>query len=339
MNFNFFFRINNLLVLSFLFCFLFYSSIPAQDQFSESIDYLHTESESFKAKIIKFAVRLMGMKSMIENDLNSGKIEQKPIPIPNSLKSNYDWTETEVSGQKIWSLSPKSLSSNKVILYLHGGAYIYNVTVQHWDIIEKLLEQTHSTVIIPDYPLAPNKKAKDVYLFLDIFYKELLKSSSSENLIIMGDSAGSGLTLGFTQFLIKEKKPLPSQIILLSPWLDVTMSNPDILSVDNDDKILGIKGLQLAGKTYAGDWNENDYRVSPIYGEVKGLPMISIFISTHDLFIADSRKFKKRLQSEKIHFNYFEYPKLFHDWVIITGLAESEHALNQIKNLINGKSN
>lgn len=52
------------------------------------------------------------------------------------------------------------------------------------------------------------------------------------------------------------------------------MSNPDIFDVDRKDKLLGIKGLKLAGKAYAGSENPKDCRVSPIYGDLCGLPKV-----------------------------------------------------------------
>jgi acetyl esterase/lipase len=75
------------------------------------------------------------------------------------------------------------------------------------------------------------------------------------------------------------------------------MTNPDILAVDKYDKLLCIKGLQLAGEAYADKLDLKDYRVSPIYGDLNQLPKISIFIGTHDLFIADSRKLKSKLDA------------------------------------------
>ena len=150
----------------------------------------------------------------------------------------------------------------------------------------------------------------------------------------MGDSAGGGLSIAFTQKLRDEKQPKPRQLILLSPWLDVTMSNPTMLDVDKHDKVLSIRGLQLAGKAYAGKLDLKDYRASPIYGNLYDLPRISIFISTYDVFIADARILKSKLESEGVKFNYYEYPKLMHDWIIITALKESKHSIGQIGKLI-----
>src|SRR5690606_3466899 len=113
-------------------------------------------------------------------------------------------------------------------------------------------------------------------------------------IVFMGNSAGGGLALGFAQKLRNENRtqPQPSQLILISPWLDITLSNPDIRMVDKKDKLLSIKGLRMAAKAYASSVDGNDFRVSPIYGDFSGLGKISLFIGTNDLFVADARKFK-----------------------------------------------
>ena len=151
----------------------------------------------------------------------------------------------------------------------------------------------------------------------------------------MGESAGGGLALGFSMFLRNENKNQPSQLILLAPWLDVSMNNPDILAVDKKDKILGIKGLQMAGIGYAGQTKLDNYKVSPIYGGLADLPQISIFVGTHDLLLADARKLKENADKSGVSINYFEYPKMFHVWILLNKLKEAQVATSQIISLIN----
>ena len=149
----------------------------------------------------------------------------------------------------------------------------------------------------------------------------------------MGDSSGGGLAIGFTQQLRNENKKQPSEIIAFSPWLDITMSNPNIRMYEKKDKILSIKGLKSAGQKYAGNTDSKDYRVSPIYGDFAGICRISIFIGTNDILIADAHKLKQIMRVQNSNFNYFEYPGMFHDWVIFTGLKESDDVMNKVVDL------
>lgn len=309
--------------------------IIAQENLNTSIKYIHNSPESFLSKMIKLALQLLNQKKAIEKDIRRGKIKQEPASVPKSLSTNFRVDLEKINGRKVWTVKPNQNSSEQVILYIHGGAYIYNIYKQHWQLIEQLLEKTGATIVVPDYPLSPKFNCTEVFVFMHTLYQRLLEIIPSRNISFMGDSAGGGLAFALAQNLKNGDYPLPKQMILLSPWLDVTMTNPDILAVDKYDKLLGIKGLQLAGEAYADKLDLKDYRVSPINGDLNQLPKISIFIGTHDLFIADSRKLKSKLESANILFNYFEYSKMMHVWTIFSALKEAKHSVNEIVKLVN----
>ncbi len=299
-----------------------------------STTYIHTKPESFQSKVMKLGMAALGMKNNIERSMVTNRIDNKAAPLPRSLRRVADVMIVEQDGRKIWTFKPKHNASETVILYLHGGAYIHNVSQYHWRFIKALLLKTNAAVIVPDYPLAPEAQYDKVYDFLERVYQELVMKTDAHNIVLMGDSAGAGLALGYAQQLRNDNKPQPAQVILLCPWLDITVSNPDIAEVEPRDKMLGKKGLVLAGQSYIGTLHPADYRVSPMYGDCSGLGQISLFIGTDDLAIADARKFKGMLENLGIALNYFEYPNMFHDWVVVTSLQEAKHAIEQIAALI-----
>lgn len=300
--------------------------------------YVYNKPVSFESQVMQSFMALSRMKGDIERKLKMNKFSQAADAIPKSLKNNFDVGILVKNDRRIWTFKPKQNVSNKVILYMHGGAYIFNLLKYHWNFIEELLSKTNATIVVPDYPLAPNATATDVYNFMEVIYQEYFAHLLSGNLIFMGDSAGAGIALGFAQVLRNKNKTQPAQIILLSPWIDISMSNPLLTEFDKKDKLLGIKGLQMAGRAYKGKLNDYDFMVSPIYGDFSGLGRISVFIGTNDLLIADTKRLKDQLNKEKIPFNYFEYPKMFHAWVIFTRLKESQHAIDQIYSIINNES-
>ena len=300
-----------------------------------SINYIHNKPASFKARVIKFILAIVGVKKRLEKNMKGKLYAQEPARLPKALQNKFDVAVTEKKGRKIWTFKPKHKTSDKVVLYLHGGAYVFNISMFHWKFVEELLTKTNATIIVPDYPLAPQATCQDVFAFIQGIYIDLLQSNvSPQNINIIGDSAGGGMALGFAQQLRDENKPQPAQIILLSPWLDITMSNAGINEAEKEDKMLGAKWLRLAGQMYAGASDGKDFRVSPIYGNLRGLGKISVFIGTHDLFISDCRKLKEMLDKANISFNYFEYPKMFHAWMLVTSLEESKQAIEQMATIL-----
>jgi len=312
--------------------------MKGQSQSDTSITYIHNKPASFKSQFLQTLMTIVGKKHGIEKNMNTHKFSSEAQEPPKSLLNNFSVQVDEINRRKVWTFKHIGNASQKVILYIHGGGYISNLTKYDWKFIQALLIETRSTIVVPDYPLAPGSNYRDVYEYYDTLYNKLLSQSSHQNIIFMGNSAGGGFALGFAQKLRNENKSQPSQLILNSPWLDITMSNPDIMEIDKKDKLLGIKGLKMAGQAYAAELDPKDYKVSPIYGDFSDLGQISIFIGTHDMFLADSRKLKEMMKKQNTPINYFEYPKMFHVWVAVTNLKESQHAINQIAALVNPKN-
>lgn len=302
-----------------------------------SITYIHNRPPSFKSKALQSLMGIIGAKNRMEKELNSTSAFSAPAELPKSVPDKFNVQVDEIKQRKVWTISPEKNVSQNVVLYIHGGGYVSNLTKYDWGLIEALLCKTNSMIVVPDYPLAPASNCEDVYDYFDCLYRSLVSKGPGKNIVFLGNSAGGGLALGFAQQLRNEKRtlPQPSQLILVSPWLDITLSNPDIHMLEKKDKRLSIKGLQMAAKAYAGSVDGKDFRVSPIYGDFSGLGKISVFIGTNDLFVADARKFRGLLDDKNIPFNYFEYPKMFHVWVAVTGLKEAQHAIEQIAMLIN----
>ena len=175
-------------------------------------------------------------------------------------------------GRKIFIIRPKEeVEEERRILYFHGGSYMAEMSSYHWNFIENLVLDTKMTVIIPDYPLTPKYTYKDVFKMVKPLYKEIIEEVKPENLILMGDSAGGGLSLALLEEVSEENYELPGKTILISPWLDVRLTNPEIDEVQKKDKELNKEALKVAGIAYAGDDGIDSYLVNPIDGDLSKL--------------------------------------------------------------------
>jgi len=280
------------------------------------------------------AMVLFGMKKKMERKMIANGFAKEPAKVPDSLLKNFNTQEAEQNARKVWTISPIDSKSDLIILYLHGGAYMSNINTAHWCLIEKLISKTGATIVVPDYPLTPEAGYKETYVFVEAIFTRLIAEHPDKRIVFIGDSAGGGLALGFTQQLRDGNKKQPDQIIIFSPWLDVTMCNPILERLEKEDNLLSITGLKNAGQKYASDLDLKDFRVSPVYGDLTGLCRISLFTGTRDLLNADAQKFKQLMKDQNISFNYFEYPDMFHDWVIITSLKESLDVINKVDKLV-----
>ena len=214
------------------------------------------------------------------------------------------------------------LKRQKVILYLHGGSYVGELEKYHWNFFKEIINDTNATLIVPDYPLAPEHTYLEVFKFMEPFYKKIVESiDKSVELILMGDSAGAGLALALYQRNGKLKRRLPDKTILISPWLDVRMENPEIDSIN--DPILKKALLKLSGKKYAGKNGMKSYLVNPVLGPTDQLRNIYILSGTKDMLNPDAKKFALA-NKEKI--NFIEYKDAIHNFVLLKHKKKNIHA-------------
>lgn len=290
---------------------------------------------STQSKIFNIILRFSNLKSSIDKEFNSGNFGKGDLNEPHKkIYSNSNIEKSQRNGKNVYTLKPKDKVTSKHILYLHGGAYIHGFKKLHWEFFNKLIRATNHTIIAPDYPLVPNFTYKDSFEMVMSIYKDLVSKVGGENIIIMGDSSGGGFALALAQSIREENLENAKQIILLSPWLDITLKNKEIGEINSKDPILSISGLQKAGKLYAGDTDPNNYMLSPINGDFEGLGKISVFIGTNDILMPDARKLKRITKEKGININYYEYDDMVHVWMLFN-LPESKKAIDQIARLLN----
>ncbi len=297
--------------------------------------YKHDKSESLMSKLLNFIFKLIGAKNILGKQLSDlNKFKNEPDAITKSVKRICNIQEETFEGRKLWTLSPKGDKSDKAIFYIHGGGYVLNMSSMLWNYLAKVVDNTKATIMVTNYPLAPQSNATEAYDYLNKLYEIFLDRYEGREVMFLADSAGAGLAISFAQYLNEIKLPQPKKIILSSPWLDVSLTNPDIQNVIPKDNALEISSLQKAGKLWAGKLDVKDPKVSPIYGRFDNIAKISMFMGTSEIFISDARKLVDKLKKENIPFNYYEYPKMLHCWPLLP-LPEGKVALSQIMKLIN----
>ena len=253
---------------------------------------------------------------------------RKPFVWPEK-KIKHSVALYDVNGMDVYKLNETG-DFPKKILYLHGGAYVYDLTNMHIHFVDSLASRLDSCIHIPNYPLAPEAKYHESYEKMLALYERMLITTAAEDVILMGDSAGGGFCLGLA-LLIKEKGlPQPGELILLSPWVDITMSNPLITKqLEKRDKLLSVDFLLEAGKLWVGEDDPKSFLVSPINGDLEDLPPITIFTGTYDLLYPDAQRLHEKLKSIGGKSELKVYDKMLHDFPVFP-IPESERVIVEI---------
>ena len=214
------------------------------------------------------------------------------------------------------------------LMYLHGGAYVYPLVRGQWGIVEGLIDRTGLPVIIPDYPLAPARSARDAFSFVQPIIDEAQREFG--RVVLFGDSAGGGLAISLAMQRRDSGMSQVDGLVLYAPWVDVTMTNPRIAQVQRRDRILRAPGLAWAGRAWAGDLDPADPRVSPLYGDLAALPPMRIFQGDADILGPDVVEFATLAARAGVDVRLRVEPDGFHVYVLsVPVIPEAVAALDR----------
>ena len=268
---------------------------------------------SISSKLFNLYVRALGFKKNAPKRWANPPRDPKAMQPPRSLFKKCDIQKQFVHERRVFTITPTEVN-NKHILFFHGGAYADEISIWHWRFVANILKRTKCKISVIEYPLTPEHTHKEAFKMVKTTY-ELLTKDSNEDFIFMGDSAGGGLSLAFAQLAQKENiQPRPTKLVLISPWVDIELSEPIPLELDKKDFILNIDAVKLAGKNYVGDGDGKHFLVSPIYGNFKGLCEVGIWAGTSEIFLPDMPKLIAKLENANVPFRYFEGEDMQHDY-------------------------
>lgn len=263
-----------------------------------------------------------------------GTENTKPYVIGEDVTFLSEVKERVFEGMQVFTLNDEKSLKQKAILYLHGGAWTNQPLNLHWLFLDKMAQTLNAKIIIPIYPKVPHFNYKDTYPKILTLYKEMLASVENSNqLTIMGDSAGGNIALSLAHLLKLKNFPQPKDIILLSASVDLSFENPLIAEYEEKDPMLASEGMAVITKIWAADKDLKDPLISPIYGDFKGLGKISHFIGTHECLYPDAIRLDEELTEQGIELNTFVYPKMNHVFVVMP-IPEALDAQQKMINII-----
>ncbi|MBN2892224.1 MAG: alpha/beta hydrolase [Bacteroidales bacterium] len=269
-----------------------------------------------KSISVQKALKIINFKKITYKLFKNPKRNTKHFSV-NKFDKKLNVESFEIDGFKVITVKSDS-SSNKHIIFFHGGAYIIEASKAHRKIIETFALKYGFKVSFIDYPKAPENTFKKTHEVVLAAYKQITENYPDGEFILFGDSAGGGLALALLQVLRDENiKPFPVKTVLLSPWLDVTMSNELIQNYIDKDVILPVDGLIYAGNIYSGGENPKNHLISPIFGEMNNLGNILLFFGTNEVFYPDCKKLIDISESSTgTQIDYVVGEGMMHDWIV-----------------------
>lgn len=242
-------------------------------------------------------------------------VDYKP---PQRFRTQFIVEERISGGFPVFEISPKSETPTQArIMYIHGGAFMFEIQPTHWELVAVLAERLQAVVTVPIYPLAPEHKMDKIYAMLQPLYDEMAASRDDSPFWVMGDSAGGCLSIGLTMEALKAKKPAASRVVPITPCVDGTFTNSEAHEVAKVDPWLDMPGVVENVELIRGDWTADDPRLSPLFGDVEGLPPMLVFVAQNDLLTPDTKRLVEKAQATGREVTLVEGEGMMHVWPLL----------------------
>ena len=236
------------------------------------------------------------------------------VRIPRNFRAYFAENIYHGDGYDMQYFTTKPYSdSRKLVLYYHGGACIYQPVYFHWRFIHDLSLRLHCRVVMPIYPKSPDYHCLFSNTQLLHFYRDYIQNQYVDQIILMGDSVGGAFALLHAQLIKENGYRKADNIVLLSPSLDLTYSREaEMKTYEPLDPMLKLDRVKTLTELWRDNLPADHYWVSPIFGDLKDLGRISIFVGTHEILYLDSVALKEKLEALGAPHDYFEYGGMFH---------------------------
>lgn len=194
-----------------------------------------------------------------------------------------------VAGVPVEVLTPTDREPHGTLIHLHGGGFTVGspAAVRAW--AGAVAARLGIEVVVPDYRLAPEHPFPAALNDTEAVLADALSRWDPTTVALSGDSAGANLALVATQDRIHASLSLPAALVLLSPWLDLTVDRLDQPTLVKRDPLLNPEWLAMCAVAYAAGHLDTP-RVSPLLGEIGGLPPTLVQGGSDDVLATDAAR-------------------------------------------------
>lgn len=257
------------------------------------------------------------------------------------LKQDYSLNEVDIKGIKAaWIESLNSIKNKGVIIYLHGGCYIYGNINNYCTIPVQISNTTGLKVLSVNYSLAPENPFPKAIEDVQNIYEYLIEEGyTSDQIVIVGDSAGGGLALATVIKLRDLKADLPAALGLFSPWVDLTLKGDTIETLKDFDNVLSKRQLEGAAKIYAEKQELTNPLISPVFADLKNCPPMMILAGGREILLSDSINLARKATLDNTTVNFIVWDKLDHVFAVDSNLPESKEAIEILGKFLLEKMN
>jgi monoterpene epsilon-lactone hydrolase len=215
-------------------------------------------------------------------------------------KMNVKVTPDTIAGVNVYWIEPREIpkkNTNRLLVNLHGGGYVLGGGESGVGEAVLMAGFGGFKILAIDYRMPPDHPYPAGLDDAMAVWKELVRTTNPQNIVLFGSSTGGGLTLAMVLRARDEKLPLPAAIAPGTPWSDLTDTGDSYKTNEWVDNVLVTSSgwLSDAARLYAAGNDLKDPYLSPIYGDFQGLPPAILTTGTRDLFLSNTVRAHRKL--------------------------------------------
>lgn len=283
-------------------------------------------------KGIEISVKRLSGKGLKEMDTEQRRQKVNALARKwSKLPQNCTVEKIGVEGLYAEWISNDQVVDDKVILYLHGGAYGYCSADTHRSLAARIMGAAGVKVLLPEYRLAPEYPFPAAIEDAVAVYRWLIRQGyDPADIILAGDSAGGGLSVATSLYLRDQNEPLPAGVVCLSPWVDLTSSGESYRTNKDKDPYLNVKGARAIALAYAGDEPLDHKLISPVFADFTGFPPLFIQVGSIEILRSDAETLAKKALEAGVDVELKVWDGMWHVWQASRKLLEARIAVREI---------
>ncbi len=240
--------------------------------------------------------------------------------------------EDKLYGLNVEWYRPENARSGKILLYLHGGAFVLGSCDSHRKLVTQIARAGRIDAVMPEYRLAPEHPyPAGLQDCLGVYRALLDYGYNPRNIVVAGDSAGGGLTMSLMLELRHTGIPLPGAAVLLSPFLDLTASGESVTTRAAQEPWFRAADVHVVIKYYCPDEDLENPLLSPVFANVAGLPPTLVQVGDDEILLSDSTRIAGNMSEAGVEVDLHVYPEMWHVFQLFVGkMPESRVAVDKI---------
>ena len=258
--------------------------------------------------------------------------------LPGKIPENVSTETVDAGGVPAEWVTIAGVSNDHVMLYLHGGGYVFGGPDSHRDLAWRLAKECGIRVLVADYRLAPEHPFPGAVDDATACYRWLLAEGYiADNLVVAGDSAGGGLSVALMVNLRNLGLPLPKAAVLISPWTDLSGSGESMKTNADADPMLAPAAIDRFARYYLGDRDPQAPLASPVFADLSALPPMFVLVGSTEVLLSDSERLVERVNEAGGKASLDIWPRMPHVFPLLAGLIpEGRKAVSDIGEFVRG---